>query len=666
MGTLRAAVIAALAMFVATSAQAVEGITKPSRAPLELVVKYRDAGIAPQNVDQARIDLSGIVPDAITELPALDRGLRIFKFKTDRDLLEAKAALEADPEVERVERASWNTADFVPNDPYYPQQWDKPIISAEEAWDVESGNSNVLVFINDGAFNCQGNPTEPGNCLQSLSFDAIPTQQPEHQHGFHVWSIAAATLNNGVQFAGMAGTAQVALGRFLNGSGSGSSADALKVFNHVIALQKANPNRRIVMNMSWGGESFQQFNADAIAAFVAAGGVPVASAGNSARDSCAQPAYPASYAGVISVASTDEDDGLSSFSNFGTCPKPAGQSTGGVLLAAPGGFDNQGGRVFGGSNNPNSVPPYTWLASGTSMAAPQVTGAIANMLSMEPTLTLAQIIERLEANSDFLGLPVISGARLNAAAVLGPPKPGIRIAISCPSAEVNQGKTLTCTTTTRGIGGYTGSVGLTCGGVPGATCTVTPASVAAGKSASVALVVSNTAPIGQKTLTVTATGNGVPTVTTSTSVVINPLGTVTNNYVSTAPAQPFGKKPGCTWRPGAPCPLVVASMPLVVTHNLKLLTLSGVIHGNYPGLTSQLDAYLTSPAGTRFFVPLPPLSGADLANWRFTSTAFLKQPINGTWRLEMMYVGSSSPITQTGVLNSYELKIKACPAGPSC
>ena len=86
-----------------------------------------------------------------------------------------------------------------------------------------------------------------------------------------------------------------------------------------------------MLNLSWGSGSNEQTLFDALAAARDAGILCVASAGNDSDNNDENPHYPASYdlENVISVASTDRNDALSSFSNWGATS---------VDLGAPGSF----------------------------------------------------------------------------------------------------------------------------------------------------------------------------------------------------------------------------------------------------------------------------------------------------------------------------------------
>jgi hypothetical protein len=154
-----------------------------------------------------------------------------------------------------------------------------------------------------------------------------------------------------------------------------------------------------VLNNSWGGPGYLSSLYTAIQNTASAGIVFVAAAGNSGTGNDAAPNYPASYdvPNVISVAATDHNDQLASFSNYGATS---------VDLAAPG--------VSILSTLPNN--DYSFF-SGTSMAAPHVSGAAALAFSYRPTATYSQvrtaILNGVDVVSSLNGRVATSG-RLNA------------------------------------------------------------------------------------------------------------------------------------------------------------------------------------------------------------------------------------------------------------
>jgi subtilisin family serine protease len=132
-----------------------------------------------------------------------------------------------------------------------------------------------------------------------------------------------------------------------------------------------------VVNLSVGMPKSLAFN-DAIRRLIDDGMIVVGAAGNQNRDACLY--SPASEPSIISVGASDRSELRASYSNFGTC----------VDLFAPG-SDLVGAWV-------GSTTTYR-SSSGTSNAAPIVSGIVATMLQREPTLTQQQAEQRLVANA---------------------------------------------------------------------------------------------------------------------------------------------------------------------------------------------------------------------------------------------------------------------------
>ena len=124
--------------------------------------------------------------------------------------------------------------------------------------------------------------------------------------------------------------------------------------------------------------------ATAMANARAKGVIVVAAAGNDGTDNDADPVYPANYAGdnLVSVAATDRNDRLASFSNYGRTT---------VDIAAPG--------VGIYSTLPNGK---YGTYSGTSMATPHVAGALALVWDAHPTWTYQQVIAAVLNTADRL------------------------------------------------------------------------------------------------------------------------------------------------------------------------------------------------------------------------------------------------------------------------
>jgi len=213
----------------------------------------------------------------------------------------------------------------------------------------------------------------------------------DNKHGTHCSGIIAAALN-GQGIAGVAPNVRILPVKFLGADGSGATDAAIRAIDYAVA-RGAN-----ILSMSWGGGGRSELLNEAIQRAVQRGVLVVAAAGNDASFNDSTPSFPASYPGVIAVASTDESDQLSPFSNYGP------QS---VFIAAP------GSRIY--STVPNGG--YATL-SGTSMATPQVSGALALALSVNPSVDRDILKGRLCDTSNRILLNKVKCGRMDVQALV--------------------------------------------------------------------------------------------------------------------------------------------------------------------------------------------------------------------------------------------------------
>src|SRR5439155_11725125 len=175
----------------------------------------------------------------------------------------------------------------------------------------------------------------------------------DHNHGTHVSGTIGAIGNNGMGVVGINWNVKIMALKFLDASGSGTTANAVK------AVLYAKDKGALATNNSWGGDDFSQALLDAITQADAAGSLFVAAAGNSYASNDTTPNYPSSYdvPNVIAVAATDSSDAKALFSNYGKKS---------VDLGAP------------GVNILSTIRGNTYAYfDGTSMATPHVTGSAA-------------------------------------------------------------------------------------------------------------------------------------------------------------------------------------------------------------------------------------------------------------------------------------------------
>ncbi|VAW90400.1 Serine protease, subtilase family [hydrothermal vent metagenome] len=402
-----------------------------------------------------------------------------IKLAKGTDLQQALATLSARPDVEFVEYNYEVRALLTPNDPHFDSLWGlhntqqsgglfDADIDAPEAWDNNTGDANIIIAVIDtgvdyGHEDLAGNMwTNSGEIAGNLidddgngyiddvhgydftNTDADPFD--DHGHGTHVSGTIAGVGNNGIGVAGVSWNAQIMAVKFLGAGGGGNISDAI---NSVIY---AVNNGAKILNNSWGGGGFSQAMLDAIDAANGAGVLFVAAAGNNGRNNDTSSFYPANYAApnVISVAATDHNDQRATFSNYGANTVHLGAPGVNTLSTVPTGSCSM--CTSGGYRN----------ASGTSMAAPHVSGAAALILDQVPTLSINDLKSRLMDSTDQI--PALSGitiseGRLNIATALAF-NPNISVTLTPLSQSVLAGETATYTVTVTSLTNTTEPVSL--------------------------------------------------------------------------------------------------------------------------------------------------------------------------------------------------------------
>ncbi|HEV8292291.1 MAG TPA: S8 family peptidase, partial [Tepidisphaeraceae bacterium] len=320
----------------------------------------------------------------------------------------------------------------IPNDPSFPNQEDfnntgqnggtpDADIDAPEAWNLTTGSPDVVVGVIDSgidythadlAANIWTNPFEiagdgidnDGNGyiddIHGWDF-ANDDNDPmdDHGHGTHVSGTIAGVGNNNTDVAGISWSSKLMALKILGADGYGELSAAIAALNYADDMAQRGVNIRVTNN-SYGDPGFSIAMEDAIRASGDAGLLFVAAAGNSGTNNDIAPFYPASSPldNIISVAATDNHDQRASFSNYGANSVHIGAPGLGIWSTSRG-----GGVTF---------------MSGTSMAAPHVTGVAALAFSISPRGTAYSVIRNaiLNGGDSVASLNGITttGRRLNA------------------------------------------------------------------------------------------------------------------------------------------------------------------------------------------------------------------------------------------------------------
>ncbi len=233
-------------------------------------------------------------------------------------------------------------------------------------------------------------------------------------HGTHVAGTIGAVGGNAVGVAGVNWNVTMIPVKFL-GKNGGTTANAIKAINYLTDLKTRHGLNIVASNNSWGGGGFSQGLLDAINAGGNAGILFVAAAGNGGSDGVGDnndttPNYPSNYVCasangdcVIAVAAINSTGAKASFSNYGATT---------VDLGAP------GQAIYSTLPSKSNTSTYGSY-SGTSMATPHVTGAVALYASTHGTATAADIKAAILAAATptaSMAGRTVTGGRLNVSA----------------------------------------------------------------------------------------------------------------------------------------------------------------------------------------------------------------------------------------------------------
>ena len=561
------------------------------------------------------------------------------------------------------------TVGATPDDSQFSELWgmhntgqtggsDDADIDAPEAWDISTGSHDVVVgiidtgidhshpdlaanmWVNPGEIAGDGIDNDNNGYIDDIhGINAITDAgdpMDDAGHGSHVAGTIGAVGNDGQGVVGVNQNVSMVGCKFITSEGTGSTSDAIKCIDYMIALKNNGVNLRVTNN-SWGGVGQSQALSDAITSSEQADILFVAAAGNDGVDNDVSPHYPSNYEheSILSVASTTHTDAMSGFSQWGLTSVDMGAPGSAILSTVPGG----------------GYATY----SGTSMATPHVVGAAALVLSVNPDLSAIELKQLLmdsgDANADLNG-KTVSGKRLNVHTALqdANPQPGFRMAVSPASTTVVAGETATYSFDVSSTAEWNGEISLTLtDSLDGATLsasTVTP-----GQSFSVTVPTTADTAWGDYEFTVTAT-SGELVKEKTLGLYVYPQGMNEFSYSNETPVDvPDNDPTGVT-------SVITISDDITVFGSNTYLNISHSWIGD-------LVVTLTSPAGTTATLHNKAGGNADVIDQSYSSAAFNGQSTLGDWTLNVKDVAAED----TGTLNNWSVTFTGigdvAPAAPT-
>jgi subtilisin family serine protease len=340
-----------------------------------VLVRFRD-GLSTLDAS----DFSGRHGVRLTRsIPALNTALVTVSGSPE----ETIARLARDPAVAHAEVDRAVALDDVSvNDPRRGEQYPLDRVQAGKAWEITRGSDQVVVAIIDTGIDL-GHPDLKSKLVAGTNtLEAGSPPRDDRGHGTHVAGIAVAATNNREGIAGLASNCRLMPVRVTGNQGGTTGSVAA-------GLVWAADHRADVANMSLGFYEESDTLRRAVDYALSKNVVLVSTMGNDRQE---KPRYPAAYPGVIAVGSTDAQDQRSGFSNYGSW----------MSVSAPGKdvlstFPTYTVRLV-------NTPGYGFM-TGTSMAAPLVSGLCGLVRSKHPGMAPAEVKRLIEETARDLGDP---------------------------------------------------------------------------------------------------------------------------------------------------------------------------------------------------------------------------------------------------------------------
>ena len=266
-------------------------------------------------------------------------------------------------------------------DPKRDTQWGLDALRAEEAWELATAGGTTIAVLDSGVDGSHPDLVGVlGDGYDALDADGDGTADTsERGHGTRVAGVAGAEVGNDIGIAGMAPGAELLPVRVLDDFGEG---DGASIADGVLwaAGQGAD-----VINLSLGGVGRDEVLSLAIEHARRQGSLVVASSGNSAERG--NPVvYPAAEPSTVAVGAVGQDLERAVFSSYGDWLDLVAPGTA-ITTTCPIGLTER------------CTDGYHLFSSGTSFAAPFVSGTAALLAARHPRALPSQLAWRLSASA---------------------------------------------------------------------------------------------------------------------------------------------------------------------------------------------------------------------------------------------------------------------------
>ncbi|HEX4924304.1 MAG TPA: S8 family peptidase [Bdellovibrionales bacterium] len=329
----------------------------------------------------------------------LDGRITVERAKDREDFLENFVT----PKLDLIKRAELDQIVRLKSQPVQasetiPPNWGQEVVGAQAAWDRNIRGTNVVVAVIDSGIDSTHpqlrnqlaiNPNESANGVDDdkngyiddiagwdfATPDGNGTPNPTDQngHGTHISGVIAADPMAGT-VQGIAPQAKILPLQFMDASGAGTISRAIQ------AIEYAAQRGAKVINASWGTVGCNQSLETVIKKLSTQNILFVTASGNDYSDLTYNPSYPAAFPGIgqIVVGALTYNGFRADFSNYGPL----------VDLVAP------GSPIYSTVPASRHASGYAFM-SGTSMAAPFVSGAAALLWSYQPTASVERVREAI-------------------------------------------------------------------------------------------------------------------------------------------------------------------------------------------------------------------------------------------------------------------------------